>query len=76
MCFYQFTICFRKIVRHNFLFQGNQVPVDNRMLLLLRRKMYSRIFGNYFGWYGYCAFNVNGHLICAAESCCARLYFD
>ena len=33
-------------------------------------------FGTYFDWYGYCAFNLNGHLICAAESCCTWLYFD
>ena len=32
--------------------------------------------GTYFDWYGYCAFNLNGHLICAGESGCAWLYFD
>ena len=48
MCFYQFSICLMKVVHHNCLFQENQVPVDNLMLLLLRRKMYARTFWDLF----------------------------
>ena len=43
-CFYQFVICLLKIVHHIYLFQENQVPVDNLMLLLLRRKTHARSF--------------------------------
>ena len=46
------------------------------MPLLLRLKKYARTFGTYFGWYGHCAFNLKGHLICSAESCCTWLYFE
>ena len=48
MCFYQFSKCFLVVLRHNYLFRGNQVAVDNLMLLLLGRKMYARVFWDLF----------------------------
>ena len=47
MCFYQSSICLLKIVHHNYL-RENQVPVDNLMLLLLRRKMSACTFWDLF----------------------------
>ena len=45
---YQFSIFFLKIVHQIYLFQENQVPVNNLMLLRLRRKMYASTFWDLF----------------------------
>ena len=76
MYFYQFSTFFLKKVHHNFLFQENQVPVNNLMLLRLRRKMYARTFWDLFWLVQIMCLFLNGHLVCAAESCCTWLYFD
>ena len=44
VCFYQISSCFPKNVHRIYLFQENQVPVDNAMRLQLGRKMYARTF--------------------------------
>ena len=77
--FLSIFICFLKIVHRSFLFQENQVPVDNLMLLLLRPKMYARTLWDLFCMILYgtdTGINLNGHLICSAQSCCTWLYFD
>ena len=77
VCFYQSSICFPKIVHRIYFFLENEVPVDNLKLLLLKGRKHNRTFlGTYLDWYRYCAFNLNGHLNCGAESCCTLLYFE
>ena len=49
MCFYQFAFCLLKVVHHIYLFQKNQVPVDNLMLLLFRSEKHSRTLWDLFG---------------------------
>ena len=73
MYFYQFSICFLRIVHHNYLFQENQVSVDNLMLLLLRRKTNARTFCDLFRLVRILCLKFDK---ASDLRCCTWLYFD